>query len=489
MSFIEADQPTQIDPATLRRHNLRLSRQADGSADALYHRDDVLLLPTEFLPRVGELDNLLADAGPGGRPELDAAASGAGGPGFTPRFTRVRLPEGNAAETLRKLQQHMEVRQPGAEQGDLAAAVARISLEHVALPHIPVFGEPGSKGHGYPGRTPVAVLPPPRRRRTLAELRCGRRPVVALLDTGVVLPHGWFPPIDPNPDGDAFVIEPEDWTASPLSRVPEPKELPPPDLEPLPSHAGHGTFIAGLIRQLAPDARVLSMRVMHSDDGAVYQNLLLNALDYLCSRVESGDPDRFVDVVSLSLGYREGPDDRTYTDLLREVLRRLGSRGVHVAASAGNRGEDVKTYPAALAAETVLPPRRVHSVGALNPNGTRARYSNHGDWVTAWEVATGVVSSFPGFDGGKLREPGPQPRAANRAGTEGLDPDDFTGGYATWSGTSFAAAALAGRLAQALIPDPKRASAEDALLDVRPAAANERAEKAYATYQRKEEGV
>jgi hypothetical protein len=481
MSFLEADQPTEIGPDTLRRHNVRLSPHTDGSADALYHRDDVLLLPTEFLPRIGELRALLGEAGLDGGLEPDVA----GGPGFTPRFTRVRLPAGNAEETLRKLQQHVEPRQRGAEHGDLAAIAAGISVEHVVFPHVPIFGEPGSKGHGYPGRAPVAVLPEPPQRRTLAELRCGRRPVVALLDTGVVLPHPWFPPVDPKPGGDAFVIEPEDWTASPASRVPGPKEPPPPDLEPLPSHAGHGTFIAGLIRQLAPDAQVLSMRVMHRDDGAVYENLLLDALGYLCGRVESGDPDRFVDVVSLSLGYREqSPADSDYTDRLRELLRRLGSRGVQVVASAGNRGEDVRTYPAALAAEPVLRGRRVHSVGALNPNGTRARYSNHGDWVTAWELATGVVSSFPAFDGGKLPEPGAQPGAGLRAGTEEFDPDDFTGGYATWSGTSFAAAALAGRLAQALIPDPGQIGPNDALLDVGPTAANNRAEKAYAACQR-----
>ena len=32
-----------------------------------------------------------------------------------------------------------------------------------------------------------------------------------------------------------------------------------------------------------------------------------------------------------------------------------------------------------------------------------------------------------------------------------VDPDDFTGGFAAWSGTSFAAAVLAGELAQSLI--------------------------------------
>jgi hypothetical protein len=34
-----------------------------------------------------------------------------------------------------------------------------------------------------------------------------------------------------------------------------------------------------------------------------------------------------------------------------------------------------------------------------------------------------------------------------------IDPDDFSSGFGTWSGTSFAAPILAGEIAQALIDD------------------------------------
>ena len=471
MSHMEAKRPAGVHEATLDRHNVLRSPPADGSADTLYHRDDVLLLPVADLTRVGELNVALAAALPGAALESDVTVDAADCPGFMPRFARLRvLPPGDADGILRLLRK--------VPDGELATVASRLTLEHVAFPSVAIFGEPGSKGHGAPDREPVAVLPPPPVRRTLAALRCGRRPVVAILDTGVVLPHQWFPPADPASGGDAFVVEPEDWMACPVSRLPEPESPPIFDLLPLPTHAGHGTFIAGLIRQLAPDARVLSMRVMHADDGAVYENLLLDALEYLCGRVESGDPERFVDVVSLSLGYREqAAEDRQYTDKLRALLHRLGRRGVQVVASAGNRGDEKETYPAAIAAEAAAEYRRVHSVGALNPNGTRARYSCHGEWVTDWQVGTRVISSFPRYDGDALPE---QPRPADPDDTENLDPDDFTGGYASWSGTSFAAAVLAGRLARALIPDPAQAGADGGLLDVRPAAANDRADRAYA---------
>ena len=57
---------------------------------------------------------------------------------------------------------------------------------------------------------------------------------------------------------------------------------------------GHGTFIAGIVRQVAPDARVLAIRVMHSDD-IVYEGDLLCALTMLVSRIalaEASDSDQ-----------------------------------------------------------------------------------------------------------------------------------------------------------------------------------------------------
>jgi hypothetical protein len=35
---------------------------------------------------------------------------------------------------------------------------------------------------------------------------------------------------------------------------------------------------------------------------------------------------------------------------------------------------------------------------------------------------------------------------------ESIDPDDFTGGFALWSGTSFAAPTMAGRIAAKMLP-------------------------------------
>ena len=87
------------------------------------------------------------------------------------------------------------------------------------------------------------------------------------------------------------------------------------------------------------------------------------------------------------------------------------------------------------------------SVGALNPNGTDALFSNAGPWVRAYAPGASVMSTLPQFQGGL--EPAARTEAYQRV-RESIDPDDFTGTFALWSGTSFAAPLFAGRVATRL---------------------------------------
>ncbi len=90
------------------------------------------------------------------------------------------------------------------------------------------------------------------------------------------------------------------------------------------------------------------------------------------------------------------------------------------------------------------------SVGALNPNGlTDALFSNTGPWVRAWSPGAAVMSTMPSFQGGL--EPVARTWVEGRQ-RESIDPDDFRSGFGIWSGTSFSAPLLAGRLARALTP-------------------------------------
>jgi subtilisin family serine protease len=88
------------------------------------------------------------------------------------------------------------------------------------------------------------------------------------------------------------------------------------------------------------------------------------------------------------------------------------------------------------------------SVGALNPNRTStALYSNVGSWVKTYAPGSAVLSTSPPFDGG-IQAGSRNDRYGRRRET--IDPDDFTGGFAIWSGTSFAAPHVAATLARAV---------------------------------------
>lgn len=374
----------------------------------------------------------------------------------------------------------LAARQPGNESR--VGQVVRLSLEHLLFADT-LGGLGAYEGHPDPwevddsfgagdSRSPVDLVigAPPRRDK--AQLG-GRRPVIAVLDTGVGI-HPWLTeePRDFNTKHDDFVfrVDPARWGQIP---IPDP-EANPRQLQKLrgtlDSHAGHGTFIAGLIRQIAPDSRVLALPVMYSD-GVVHEGDLVNALGWvrdrvLASRAAGGDPEEFIDIVSLSLGhYHERPDDEVHDSELTRVIGELGDLGVAVVASAGNDATELPCYPAALAAASDPPAVPIISVGARNPNGTRALYSNEGDWVTDWALGSAVVSTFPaGFFGSASPANTVNPAVPANSFPElqsdevkrerirqGLDPDDYTAGFGRWSGTSFAAPILAAHLALQLV--------------------------------------
>jgi subtilisin family serine protease len=114
-----------------------------------------------------------------------------------------------------------------------------------------------------------------------------------------------------------------------------------------------------------------------------------------------------------------------------------------VVACAGNQASDRPFWPAALDG--------VVAVAALDGD-ERAWFSNHGPWVDACAPGTDVTSCFVRFDG-PLGRPG------------GPDPDEYTG-YATWSGTSFAAPVAAGLIADLMAAEDLTArAAADRVLD------------------------
>ena len=223
-----------------------------------------------------------------------------------------------------------------------------------------------------------------------------RRPVVALLDTGVA-EHPALAGADPQ---DPILLP--GWAPPGLSPAPGPDPADPS------RPAGHGTFVAGLIHATAPTAQLLSLRVTDAA-GVIQESCIIEALSRLVRRHDTGER---VDVVCMAFARPvDGTDD--YPDLVAEQLRKLAHRGVLLVAAAGNGGSSDPVYPAGFAQH--FP---VDSVGSGACEADRAAYSNFGDWVRKWRDGTDAVSILPG------------------------------GRYAKWSGSSFAAAVYVGEQAR-----------------------------------------
>jgi len=227
-----------------------------------------------------------------------------------------------------------------------------------------------------------ADRPRPARAVPLPERGPVRRDVtVAVLDTGLD-PHPWY--------------DAADWFAGQRESVAEALDL---DLDhALDAQAGHGTFVAGVVLQHAPSARIAARRVV-GGDGVGDELTLIRALRGLGR----------VDVVNLSLGCHTFDD--LPSPLMARAVEALAPDTV-VVACAGNTASDRPFWPAALPG--------VIAVAALD-GAERAWFSNHGPWVDACAPGVAVHSSFVRF--GRFK------------------------GYARWSGTSFAAPAVAGAVA------------------------------------------
>jgi hypothetical protein len=479
-------------PHTLERHNSRLLHPGTAVRIAgrpvpmpTAHRAGVLLIPDAVRrgDRLHGLNALLADAGIFFD---DSTCPRAAEGDSRTRAVPLRLLEG-AAPTVVESWNVLQNLRAAAARGDRRVdpeLVSQIGLDHLLTGSAlgGVGGEltgtnwvtEGSGGtpvsaltssdHGYANRLPVDLaLSAP---TFTAPAGGPRRPVVVVLDSGLGQ-HPWFA------DGsvrirastqaavDAAAATLDD--GGPLISGGEDGPVTDPTLVgALASHYGHGTFIAGIIRQLAPMAEVHMVRIMHSD-GVAYESDLLTALCALLEEARAwaaGDASAEpVDVLSLSLGYFHEDGD-TLSPSLLAALDELTDLGVTVVSAAGNFGTGRPFYPAGFApryAERAGAP--LLSVGALNPNESIALFSDDGAWVNAMATGAAMVSAFPVTARGS-RQPD---YSLGDGARQGLDPDDYSSGFAVWSGTSFASAAAAGAVAAQLYQqagDPRYALAD-----------------------------
>ncbi len=187
--------------------------------------------------------------------------------------------------------------------------------------------------------------------------------------------------------------------------------------------AAHGTFVAGVLRQRLPEARIVAaspplLGNRKGNTGLVSEVDVALAIHTLLTFECEQDP---IDIVNLSLGAASTHTGMVAIDtLVRQAHADRRGRPFAIIASAGNAASRIPFLPAA-------EPYAV-GVGALRSADPPdpAPFSNRGPWVSASAEGDAIESSF----------------------IEGLKVDGVTfGRFARWSGTSFAAPTVTAAIA------------------------------------------
>ena len=159
------------------------------------------------------------------------------------------------------------------------------------------------------------------------------------------------------------------------------------------SVAGHGTFIAGLILLVAPDAKLMPVRAFDAD-GLSDAFTVASAIKYAA--------DHGAQIINLSFGSVEE------SEIIREAVIYARQRGALLIAATGNENDNLDNrprFPAGWKDDTI-------SVTATDADDKKATFANFGAGVTVAAPGVRLFSAYPGVNGGD---------------------------YAMWSGTSFAA--------------------------------------------------
>lgn len=182
---------------------------------------------------------------------------------------------------------------------------------------------------------------------------------------------------------------------------------------------GHGTYVAGLIALVAPDAKLVPVRVLDAD-GIGDHWLLTRGLYWAI--------DRGVEVINVSI--RSTYDSNGVEDAIEEAR----ALGIVTVAAAGNFNLDRREFPAAKSAAI--------GVAALDHQDVKANFSSYGDRVAlsapgdsgivgdSSDPATSITSLLPGGD------------------------------YGAWEGTSLAAPLVAGAAALVRSQHPEWVASE-----------------------------
>lgn len=171
---------------------------------------------------------------------------------------------------------------------------------------------------------------------------------------------------------------------------------------------GHGTGVAGIVLQVAPNATILPIRVLDAQ-GQGDLDKVVSAIDWA---VQKG-----ATVINLSLGSTQSQPS------LEQELKYASSKQVIVVAATGNTGDENVTYPARFGLD-LKAGWNVVGVGSVGTSGKKSVFSTYGIGVAVVAPGENLYTAAPG----------------NR--------------LSAWSGTSMAAPVVTGILALALGEHP-----------------------------------
>ena len=136
---------------------------------------------------------------------------------------------------------------------------------------------------------------------------------------------------------------------------------------------GHGTMVAGVIHLVAPGAMLMPLKAFGSD-GTGYTSDIIRAVYWAIQNNAN--------IINMSFNLA------AYSTELKNAVDYATLRGVICVAAAGNQGEDILVYPAALP--------NVIGVASTTNDDQRSSFSNYGQdlvWIAA--PGEGIVTTYP----------------------------------------------------------------------------------------------
>jgi len=135
---------------------------------------------------------------------------------------------------------------------------------------------------------------------------------------------------------------------------------------------GHGTHMAGTIAAVAPECRLMNVKVA-DDTGKCEPSVVAIGIIWAV--------DHGAEVINLSLAMGASSN-------LEEAVNYAWNRGAILVAAAGNKGTSKPSYPAYY--DNCL------AVAGTNENNSLALLSSHGDWVDVAAPGFNIYSELPG---------------------------------------------------------------------------------------------